>query len=217
MKLWQNFKEHVSLLLELIKTSVNLWRGVHQIKKLSHSPVTIFGSARLKRDNIFIRQAHEMAHLFMKHGIPVITGGGSGIMEAAECGATELQVSVILPTLGIGVPGIECRCCGAQKFTMRTLFARKYMLIQYSIGFVVFPGGFGTVNEFTELMTLMQLNMLNKVPVVLVGRDYWNLFIRWINESAIPQGIILSDELSWFKITDDTLEAFEYIMNFKKK
>jgi uncharacterized protein (TIGR00730 family) len=207
MKFIYTFCDLVAAGWDLLKTSLNMFYGIILIKRLKNPPVTIFGSARLRNENKYMHQAHDLAHILVKNNIPVLTGGGSGIMEAAHCGAIHQELSII-STLGINVPGAEaCVCCGAKKVTARTLYTRKSLLIDHSNGFVVFPGGFGTINEFTEVLTLMHLQILKKMPLILIGTDYWKLFIIWLKEVPIKEEIISFDELDLFLITDDIHEA----------
>src|SRR3990167_2035540 len=198
---------NIYILRQLIKEFLNLFHGIRLIKKLPRSPVTIFGSAALTEKSIYMKQAHELAHKFVEKRIPTLTGGGSGIMEAAQRGASHLEVSVI-STIGIKIPGVkQYDCCGIKHITMNSIFTRKWLLINYSVGFVVFPGGFGTVNEFTEVITLIQLGILKKVPVILVGNEYWKNFIAWLEECSIKEGIIKPESLKLFIIVDNIEEV----------
>ncbi len=217
MKFIHTLCDYSDIMWQLLKSFVNLFYGIILIKRLKNKPVTIFGSAQLTDENKYMHQAHDLAHLLVKNNITVLTGGGSGIMEAAHCGATHQELSII-STLGISVPGAkECYCCGAKRVTASSLFTRKALLIDYSIGFAVFPGGFGTLNEFTEVITLMQLGILKKIPVVLVGTDYWKLFIQWLKDFPIKQNIIRPEELDWFIITDDLHEVLNYLKEGQMK
>lgn len=198
-----------------IGTLLRLWfdllYGMYKISKLQHAPVTIFGGARLHRESAYMAMAKQLAHQLASNDIPVLTGGGPGIMEAASCGALSSK-PMIVTTIGINVkgldkPGTDIQC---QKnvIELRNFGARKWLLIHYSIGFVVFPGGFGTLNELTELLTLIQTGLNPKAPIVLIGIDYWKPLMRWIEDSALKGGLIAAQDAALFTMTDDIDEAF---------
>jgi uncharacterized protein (TIGR00730 family) len=188
--------------------------GILRISKLPHPPVTVFGGARLHLDSVYSKKARELAHRLADAGIPVLTGGGPGIMEAANCGAGEAKKGVIT-TLGITVSGLtlneQPKSCPVDVIVMHNYGARKWLLINYAIGFAVFPGGFGTLDELMELLTLMQTKFREKAPVVLIGRDYWKPFIEWMHESALKENLIAPEDVELFVLTDDIDEAFRIL------
>jgi uncharacterized protein (TIGR00730 family) len=212
MALWSTLKAYAHLAFHLGGAFFNLLVGIWKIARLPQAPVSIFGSARLAPDNPYMEQAHELAHMLANAGIPVLSGGGPGIMEAVNCGAMRTGMTTT-STIGISVKGLDeqLNCCAVRHIVTRYFFARKWLLIHYSIGFVIFPGGFGTLDELAELLTLIKTKMRPKAPVVLIGTSYWNFFMRWVHEAAIPMGTISAQEAALFTMTDDIGQAFSRI------
>lgn len=192
---------------------MNLLYGIWKISVLSSAPITIFGGTRLAADSIYMKKAADLARMIALHDIPVLTGGGPGIMEAANCGAFGVRGDVIT-TIGISVRGLEDTNsvkCARKVIVMPNFAVRKWLLTHYSIGFAVFPGGFGTLDELTELLTLIQTKMRIRAPIVLIGVEYWNPFMDWIHESALAHGLVTENDVKLFSITDDIEEAFKIL------
>jgi uncharacterized protein (TIGR00730 family) len=216
--LWRKFFCYGVLFKNLFKTTFQLLYGVWKVSSLPEPIVTIFGGARLSQDNPIAKQAHQLSHMLARANISVISGGGPGIMEAANCGVKHEEVKKIRArTLGITVKGLgknePVNICAKNYIVMDYFFSRKYLMINYSIAFVVFPGGFGTLDEFAEVITLMQTKKLPGIPVVLIGKEYWKLFMEWIEQSALKNGLIVKEDLSLFRITDDLQEAFAWLQD----
>jgi uncharacterized protein (TIGR00730 family) len=203
-----------SMIGQLFRMSLHLLRGIRKVTQLERAPVTIFGGSRLKSDSIYMEQARQLAQMFASHGIPVLTGGGPGIMEAASCGAGSIH-SKVITTIGISVTGLNKAgprsVCQRDVIFMDNFSARKWLLIRYSRGFAVFPGGFGTLDELMELLTLIQTKKLPKAPIVLIGTDYWKPFLTWVHDSALALGLISPEDRTLFTVTDDINEAFELL------
>lgn len=179
--------------------------------------VSIFGSARTEPDNEYYQMALETAKLFAKAGFTVITGGGGGIMEAANKGATQAKGQSI--GLNIDLP-TEQLPNEYQSLTLnfRYFFCRKVMFLKYAHGFVVFPGGYGTMDELFESLTLIQTLRQAYFPVILVGSSYWQGLIDWIKEKVLNENKNISPEdIDLFKVVDDPKEIVKIIVNFKKK
>lgn len=157
--IFKTMTAYVRLFLNLTKMSLHVIYGIWHISKLKQAPITIFGGHLLERSSIFMTQASQLGHKLANHGIPVLTGGGPGIMEAASCGAFNVKKGVIT-SIGINVKGLETgieqSTCPRKVIDVDNFPARKWLLIHYSIGFVVFPGGYGTLDELMELLTLIQ-------------------------------------------------------------
>ncbi|BDC34958.1 hypothetical protein Noda2021_09160 [Candidatus Dependentiae bacterium Noda2021] len=199
-----------------IKTFFKLQRVVFQMLKgscrifaLPGPLVSIFGGSRFGQDIMYAKKAHQLAHQFAERGISVLTGGGSGIMQAASCGAY-VHPKEKGRTMGIGVttlnePKNECLL---DYFQVDYFFARKWLLTQYSSAFVVFPGGFGTLDELGEVLTLIQTSTLKKTPIVLIGKEYWQPFMQWVNTEMLSHGLIAMQDIGLFTLTDDLTEAF---------
>ena len=187
--------------------------GVWRVSKLPHPIVSIFGSARVTQESKYAQEAHLIARLLVEQGISVLTGGGPGIMEAANFGAIHRTKKGTVQSIGIGVRGLNepSNIYVEEYFELDYFFARKWLLTQYSSGFIVFPGGFGTLDELSEVLLLIQTNQMKKVPIVLMGKAYWRPFMQWVTEEALPRGLIHHDHVSLFSITDDPYKAFCFV------
>jgi uncharacterized protein (TIGR00730 family) len=172
--------------------------------------VTIFGSARVKPRDPSYKAAEKLGAMFAKRGITVITGGGPGIMEAANKGAAEAGgVSV---GLGIELPheqAINEYCTLGLNF--RYFFVRKTMFVKYAQGFVIFPGGFGTFDELFESLTLVQTGKIDHFPVILWGSAYWKPLVDWLADQVAPKAMIAPSDLNLFRMTDDNEEVVRWI------
>ncbi len=180
--------------------------------------VSIFGSARKRSDDKYYQQAVEAAREMTKKGFGVITGGGPGIMEAANKGASEQKAKSV--GLGIDLPfeqGVNEFVDPDYTIMFHYFFARKVMFVKYAQGFIVFPGGFGTLDEFFEAMTLIQTNKITRFPVVLIGTEYWGGLVDWIKNKMITEGTISAEDIDLFHVTDDHLEAVDIICSFYEK
>jgi len=172
--------------------------------------VSIFGSARTSQDSAEYATAMEVAAELARSGYAVITGGGPGIMEAANRGACEAGgVSV---GLGIELPFEQ----GMNEWVdigvdFRYFFARKTMFVKYAQAFVVFPGGFGTFDELFEALTLVQTGKVTSFPVVLMGSAYWGGLIAWLRDTVLPEGKISAKDIDRFHVTDDVAEAVRLV------
>jgi len=172
--------------------------------------VTIFGSARVEEGNKYYEAARELAFKLSKKGFSIVTGGGPGIMEAANRGAFEAGGNSI--GLNIKLPKEQ----KPNKYLTEILnfnyfFARKVMLVKYATAFVLFPGGFGTLDEITETLTLIQTKKLKPFPVILYGNEYWNGFVQWLNDVVVKDGYIDKEDTELFKQMDDIDEIVDYI------
>lgn len=220
VKCWRTFRAYIRLTGYMLRIFFNVMYGIWKISKLEHAPVTIFGGSRLKPDSIYMKKAAELAHKLSESGIPVLNGGGPGIMEAASCGATQTKNGVIT-AIGITVSGLSegetPSQCLPEVIVMDNYGARKWLLIHYSIGFAVFPGGFGTLDELADVLTLIQTKLRIKVPIVLIGKDYWQPFMNWVIDSALKDGLITQEDVDLFTITDDVDEALRILKDQSHK
>jgi len=177
--------------------------------------ISIFGSARTKKDEWPYKTAMKMGEMLARRGFAVISGGGPGIMEAANRGARHGKgVSV---GLNIQLP-LEQKANRYQNksLTFRHFFARKVMFVKYASGYVIMPGGFGTLDEFFESLTLIQTGKIRRFPVVLMGRKYWEGLIRWMESTLIDERTIDAEDLNMFYLTDSAEDAVEYIVKFHR-
>jgi hypothetical protein len=168
--------------------------------------VTIFGSARAPEDSRWYGVARELGSLLAQHGYGVITGGGPGIMEAAnrgchEAGGLSVGCNIELPEEqglnGYVDLGVE----------FRYFFARKVMFVKYADAFVIFPGGYGTLDELFEALTLIQTRKVQDFPVILMGASYWGPMLEWIRDTVVDAGAIAPQDLDMLRVTDDPADA----------
>lgn len=189
-----------------------LWQllyGVWRVSKLPRPIVSIFGGARIAGDDVYFHKAHELARRLVELDISVLTGGGPGIMEAASCGAIVPKKGKA-KMMGIGVTdlGEKPNQCVQEYFELHYFFARKWLLTRFSSAFVVFPGGFGTLDELSEVITLIQTKKLKRVPIVLFGVEYWEQFMQWLKTEPLKHGTISKEDLDLFTLTDDLEQVF---------
>ena len=172
--------------------------------------ISIFGSARSKPDDPDYKAAQETAALLAAGGFAVITGGGPGIMEAANRGAFEAGGLSI--GCNIELP-FEQRPNAYQTRSLKFkyFFVRKMMFVKYSLGFVIFPGGFGTFDELFEALTLIQTKKIRDFPVVLFGSNYWSGLLEWLRQVVLPGGKIGNHDLMMFHVTDSTQEVVDIL------
>jgi uncharacterized protein (TIGR00730 family) len=177
--------------------------------------ISIFGSARLAPDHPYYLKTVELSTLLSKNGFAIISGGGPGIMEAANKGAfQENQLSI---GLNIELP-MEQTPNKYQDISLdfRYFFVRKVMFVRYSMGYVCMPGGFGTLDEFFEALTLMQTHKIYPLPLVLFGTEFWGGLMDWIKSTLLEHKTISEEDLNLIKLTDDPEEVLEYMLEHRK-
>lgn len=213
MMFFSRLKRFLVLFGHLLRTMVQMLYGGWRITKLPQPIVSIFGSSRLKQHTIYTKKAHELGKRLMENGVSILTGGGPGIMEAAIC---DMKVSGKGKgkSIGIGVKMLDEKfnICAQDYFELEYFFARQWLLIQFSMGYVIFPGGFGTLNELSNVLTLIQTKSLKRFPVILIGKEYWQPLVDWINNEALAHQAILKEELEFFYVTDDLDEAYCWLL-----
>ena len=181
--------------------------------------VSIFGSARTKSENKYYQIAEDIAFKLVQHGYGIITGGGPGIMEAANKGARKgngksVGLNIDLPFEQKHNEFIDSDKC----INFDYFFVRKTIFLKYSQGFVAMPGGFGTLDELFEAISLVQTNKIAQFPVVLVGKDYWNGLFQWLKLTMLEEEKNIHEaDLELFKIVDSADEAVDYIIDFYSK
>lgn len=181
--------------------------------------VTIFGSARTKPENKYYQIAEDIAKQLTQKGYGVITGGGPGIMEAGNKGAKagggpSVGINIVLPFEQTSNPYIDMD----KVITFDYFFVRKVMFIKYSQGFIVLPGGFGTLDELFEALTLIQTKKIGRFPIVLVGTDYWAGLFEWIKNTMLAKEKNINEEdLNLFRMVDTAQEAVYHIEQFYNK
>jgi len=215
-KSWNEIKTNDSwAIFKIMSEFVN---GYEKMGRIGPS-VSIFGSARTKTDNPLYKLTEEVANKISKAGYGVITGGGPGIMEAGNKGAhlnggTSIGLNIELPFEQHFNPYID----HDKNLQFDYFFVRKVMFVKYSQGFVVMPGGFGTLDELFEAITLIQTKKIGKFPIILVGTEFWGGLIQWIKEILLKKyNNISADDLNLIKIVDTADEVVEALDNFYKK
>jgi uncharacterized protein (TIGR00730 family) len=189
--------------------------GFELLERIDRPAVTIFGSARIGSDHPAYEPARLTGRLFAERGWCVITGGGGGVMEAANRGAQEGG--------GLSV-GFNIELPHEQKpnayldieYTFRHFYARKVCFVKPSMGFVVFPGGFGTLDELFEALTLIQTGKVLHFPVVLFGSAFWRSMLDWIREQPAAQAMVAEEDVELLRVTDDPAQAVETILAFSQ-
>jgi hypothetical protein len=177
--------------------------------------VTIFGSARVSPNSKYYKLAEEIAYLITKKGFGVISGGGPDIMEAANKGAhfgggRSVGLNIRLPFEQTANPFIDAD----KLLTFDYFFVRKLMFMKYSQGYIVLPGGFGTMDEFFEAVTLIQTHKLVRFPIVVVGKEYWGGLIDWIKARLVEEKNIAAEDLEIFTLVDSPAEAVNVIEEY---
>ena len=188
--------------------------GFEQLSKIGPC-VSIFGSARLKEDNHWYQMAVDVAEGLGHKGYAVISGGGPGIMEAANRGAQKAGA----PSVGLNIDlpfeqEPNCYIDPDKSIDFDYFFVRKVIFVKYSQGFIVMPGGFGTLDELFESITLIQTSKIGRFPIVLVGKDYWSGLLDWIKSTMSPNGLINDKDLDLIQLVDSAEEAVEAIDDF---
>ena len=174
--------------------------------------VTVFGSARTLPKDRYYQMAVELAEVLARNNLAIITGGGPGIMEAANKGAKDgggqsVGLNIVLPFEQHPNPYSN------YQMNFRYFFVRKLMVVKYAMSYVIFPGGFGTMDELFEALTLIQTDKIKPFPVVLIGSDYWKGLLDWINDTMTAEGMILPEDRAIFALVDDPRDAVEIIKN----
>src|SRR5437016_3656883 len=177
--------------------------------------VTIFGSARLSPRDAHYQAAVELAMGLAKNNLAIITGGGPGIMEAANKGAARVKGKSV--GLNIELPHEQKGNRYANvPIHFHYFFSRKVCFVKYSIAFVFMPGGFGTLDEFFEVLTLVQTGRISRFPLILIGRDYWSGLLKWMEKIMLEKGFISRGDEKLFSLTDDAEEAIEIILEYQR-
>lgn len=175
--------------------------------------VTVYGASRLKPQSEAYEKAREIARLLGSEGFNIITGGGPGAMEAANLGAQEAGVksaglNIELPTEQV------CNAFANITLTFNHFFARKVMLVKYSTAFVIMPGGMGTLDELTEVLTLIQTHKIKPFPVILFGSAFWQGFLDWLRKESLAEGYITEDDFMLLRVSDEPKEVVDIIKSW---
>ena len=202
---------------EILKVMSEMVEGFEKLTRIGPC-VSIFGSARTLDNHKYYKLTEEIAYLLTKNGYGIITGGGNGIMEAANKGAhfaggKSVGLNIDLPFEQSPNAFIDTN----KLITFDYFFIRKTMFMKYSMGFICLPGGFGTLDEFTEAITLIQTKKLAPFPIILVVKDYWQGFVDWIKKVLLEAKNISPEDLDLFILVDTAEEAVIAINDFYQK
>jgi len=203
---------------QIFKIMSEFVQGFETMSKIGPC-VSVFGSARTKPDNKYYKQAEEIGYLLTQSGYGVISGGGPGIMEAANKGASRgegksVGLNIELPFEQSSNPYID----NDKLINFDYFFVRKVMFVKYAQGFIVLPGGVGTLDELFEAITLIQTQKIGKFPIVLLGKTYWEGLLVWIKEVMLAKEKNISiEDLDLINLVDTPVEAVEIINDFYKK
>jgi uncharacterized protein (TIGR00730 family) len=194
----------------VLRIQSELVDGIETLAKLGGA-VTVFGGARFDASSHYCDEAQRLGSLLGEQGIPVITGGGPGVMEAANKGCFSSSSASV--GLNISLPS-EQKPNPYQDISLefRYFFVRKFMFVKHAVGFVIFPGGFGTMDELFEALTLVQTNKVRPFPIILLGVDYWQGLIDWMRDTMLASGSINERELHLFSVVDDAESAAKIIL-----
>ncbi len=198
---------------KLMSIAEEFQAGFAAVERIDRPAVSIFGSARLGEDTPAYQAARAVGRHFAERGWAVITGGGPGIMEAANRGAKEggglsIGFGIELPHEQGPNPYLDI------SYTFKHFYARKVCFVKPAEGFVIFPGGFGTLDELFEALTLIQTGKAENFPVVLYDTDYWGELLAWIKSELLADGMISPEDLDLLHATDDPIEAAEDVIEY---
>ncbi len=212
---WNEIKSNDSWMV--FKVMAEMVEGFEKLAKIGPC-VSIFGSARIKPDHEYYKMTEEITAKLVRHGYGVISGGGPGVMEAANKGARSeggksVGLNIDLPFEQYNNPYIDAD----KLINFDYFFIRKLMFIKYSQGFVVMPGGFGTMDELFEAITLIQTHKIGRFPLVVVGKKYWGGLFDWIKTAMITEKFMSEADLRLINLVDTPAEAVKVIDDFYSK
>ncbi|RKD16266.1 Rossman fold protein, TIGR00730 family [Pelobium manganitolerans] len=214
-KTWQEIK--VTDSWQVFKIMAEFVEGFEKLAKIGPC-VSIFGSARTKNDHKYYGVAVEIGRLLTERGYGVITGGGPGIMEAGNKGAYENGGKSVGLNIDLPFEQFHNRYIDRDKLLeFDYFFIRKMMFMKYSQGYIVLPGGFGTMDELFEAMTLIQTGKVARFPIILVGKSYWSGLLDWVKNTMLEAQNINPEDLNLYRVVDTAEEAAEHIFRFYEK
>lgn len=207
----QTFKTESWKIFQILAEFVE---GFEKLSKVCPA-VSFFGSARTPKDDQYYQKAEAIAEHLSKAGFSIITGGGPGIMEAGNKGAQQGGST----SIGLNIDLEKEKPNPYQDIALhyRHFFSRKVMFVKFASAYVVFPGGYGTLDEFAEILALIQTGKTRKIPIILVGRDYWQGLLDWLNNSMLKQGMIDKESLDLIRVLEEPEKITNYIMSVYKE
>ncbi|RDI75883.1 Cytokinin riboside 5'-monophosphate phosphoribohydrolase [Gaiella occulta] len=205
-------RRHEALANDVSLIASEFLAGFQKVREIDRPAVSIFGSARVLEGSAVYERARETAAVFARAGFAVVTGGGPGVMEAAnrgcrEAGGLSVGFNIELPH----EQGLNPYC--DLSLTFKHFYARKTMFVKAAEGFVIFPGGFGTLDELFEALTLIQTGKIGSFPVVLFDRGYWAPMLEWIRARMLEEGLVSAVDIELLHVTDDPAEAADCVVS----
>ncbi len=205
-------RRHETLASDVSLIAAEFLAGFQRVQEIDRPAASVFGSARVGEESATYARARETGALLARDGFAVVTGGGPGVMEAAnrgcqEAGGLSVGFNILLPH----EQGLNPYC--DISLTFKHFYARKTMFVKAADGFIIFPGGFGTMDELYESLTLIQTGKIANFPVVLFDSDYWGEMLDWIRNEMLADGLVSSHDLELLTITDDPQEAVAAIVS----
>jgi uncharacterized protein (TIGR00730 family) len=211
-KSWHEIKVNDSW--QIFKIMSEFVDGFEKMAKIGPC-VSIFGSARTKADNPYYKLTEQIGAQLAEYGYGVISGGGPGIMEAANKGAYEAGGKSVGLNIELPFEKFENMLIDKDKYLeFKYFFVRKVIFMKYAQGFIVMPGGFGTLDELFEAITLIQTGKILRFPIVLVGSDYWAGLLAWVEQNMLTAGNIKAEDLNLYKVVDTAEDAVNHIVKF---
>lgn len=184
--------------------------GIEKIMRLPQPRMVIFGGSNVGEKHMnYYENAYNLAQKLARNNSSIITGGGPGIMEASNCGSMSAKTNTI-KSFGVSVTGLSLNACLEDYIIMPDLYSRLALLTYHADGFILFPGGYGSAQELFSILTLMKIKKIDKVPIVLFGKEYWQKLIDWIDLAA-HEKFIPDDAINLIHTTDDVDEAFDIL------
>jgi uncharacterized protein (TIGR00730 family) len=204
-------RTHTDLATDVSLIAAEFLTGFQTVLRIDRPAISIFGSARVREGSPIYDSARDAGRLVAEAGFAVVTGGGPGVMEAAnrgcqEAGGLSVGFNIELPH----EQGLNPYCDIG--LTFKHFYARKTMFVKAAEGFVIFPGGFGTLDEMWEALTLIQTGKVLDFPVVLVDADYWEELLDWVREEPLDDGLVSPEDLELLHVTDDPAEAVRIVV-----
>ena len=219
MKILHKMIALIWLIIFYLRQLPELIYGVWKIFNLPQPVISIFGGHNITNQSQYAKWAKQLSERIVAHGISILTGGGPGIMEAANCGAFRENYQNV-HTMGIGVRGLleehVINPCVKELIMTNYFPLRKFLLIQYSVVYVIFPGAFGTLNEITEVITLMHTRKLEVRPIILIGKEFWQPLAIWMQQT-IQDNLMHDEHPEYITFTDDLDEALSVIIAYCEK
>lgn len=196
-----------------VNAASDVLHGMNLLDSVEKPLVTIFGGHSLDKKSPYYKTIEQLAKKLAQSGVAIITGGGAGVMEAANCAASSVKGQGIT-SIAIGIRGLDTNTCAQKRMELAYFFPRKWLLMEYSSGFIFGPGGIGTMDELGQLVTLLETEEMPIVPIYVVGQDYWKNFKTWFTQDAVKAGLVKKSTVDLVTFTDDVDRIVREIMDW---